>query len=140
MKITICGSMHFAKDMLEAKEMLEVLGHTISIPCDTHDIVNGSHDIDNHKDDYKHCIENDILRRCYSTIEQNDAILVLNHPKNGINGYIGANSLIEIGLAYYFGKKIFLLNPLPSVDEAKHSHEILIMQPIILNGDLSRIE
>lgn len=32
MKITICGSMVFAKEMLQAKAQLEKLGHTAYVP------------------------------------------------------------------------------------------------------------
>jgi hypothetical protein len=53
---------------------------------------------------------------------------------------MGASVLMEIGLAYYLKKKIFLLYPPPPLDVAKYSHEVLIMQPIILNGDLSKIK
>ena len=94
---------------------------------------------DKHEENYKHCIENDILRKCFNSIAESDAILLLNYPKNGIDGYVGASSLMEIGLAYHFRKKIFLLYPPPPPQEVKSSHEILIMQPTILNGDLGLI-
>ena len=75
----------------------------------------------------------------FKTIENSDAVLVLNYPKNGINGYVGSATLMDIGVAYYLGKRIFLLNQLPSTDKLRHSHEVRVMQPVILNGDLKKM-
>jgi len=47
---------------------------------------------------------------------------------------------MEMGLAYYLRKKIFLLYPPPPVKQEKYTHEVLIMQPVILDGDLDKIE
>ncbi len=140
MKIFICGSMYFAKEMIETQKKLKELGHMAEVTCDAQEFAtNHEMTTDNHEENYKWCIDNDIIRKCFNSITESDAILVLNYPKNGIDGYIGASSLMEIGLAYHFNKKIFLLYPPPSVKEAKCSHEILIMQPIILNGNLNLI-
>ena len=140
MKITICGSMHFAKEMLEAQKKLVEMGYEAEVPCDTQKFADNTVlTTDNHHENYKYCIENDIIGKCFENIAKNDAILVLNYPKNGVNGYVGASALMEIGLAYYLNKKIFLLYPLPPVNEVKSTHEILIMQPIVLNGDLNLI-
>jgi hypothetical protein len=47
---------------------------------------------------------------------------------------------MEIGLAHHFHKKIFLLQSLPHYSEHRWGHEVRIMQPVILNGDFSKIE
>ena len=140
MKIFICGSMHFAKEMLEAQKKLKEFGHIVEVPCDTRLFIDKPDmTTDNHEEDSKHCIDNDIIRKSFNSIAENDAILVLNYPKDGVNGYVGASGLMEIGLAYFLKKKIFLLYSPPPVKETKYSHEIFIMQPVILNGDLSLI-
>ena len=140
MKIFICGSMHFSKEMLEAKKKLEEMGHISKVPCDTQEFVDNSEmATDNHEKNYKWCIDNDIIRKSFNSIAESDAVLLLNYPKNGLDGYVGASGLMEIALAYHLNKKIFLLYPPPPVKEAKYSHEILIMQPIILNGNLNLI-
>jgi hypothetical protein len=64
-------------------------------------------------------------------------VLILNYSKKEIANYIGANTLIEMGLAFYLHKKIFLLNPIP---EISYKEEILAMKPIVINGDLNKIE
>lgn len=139
MKITICGSMTFAKEMIEAKKKLEEIGHKAEVPPDTLQMINGECDIDELETNYEHCIKNDIIRAHFKLIEDSDAILILNYDKNGIKGYVGTSSLMEIGLAYYLGKKIFLLYPTPHHSEQRWAHEIRIMQPLILNGNLDLI-
>ncbi len=140
MKIMICGSMTFAKEMIEAKEILEEMGHLVKIPTDALDIVNGNHDNDDLEADYDHCVKNDIMRTHFKFVEDSDAILVLNHEKNNTEGYIGTATLMEIALAHYFNKKIFLLQDLPHHSKHRWAHEVRIMQPVILNGDLSKIK
>lgn len=73
----------------------------------------------------------------YQKIDWCDAVLVINHEKRGIQGYIGGNTLIEVGVAFYLKKKIYILNPVSS--ELSYKQEILGMKPIIIGGDLSRI-
>ena len=82
-------------------------------------------------------IENDYLRVHYKHILESDAILVVNLEKNGIKNYIGGNVLIEMGQAHVTDKKIFLLNDIPEV--SAYIDEIKAMQPISLNGDLSKL-
>jgi predicted RNA-binding protein with PUA domain len=65
-----------------------------------------------------------------------DAILILNLEKNGIKGYIGGNTFLEMGFAHVLNKKIFLLNP---ISEMGYEDEIVAMKPVILNGDLDKI-
>lgn len=81
-------------------------------------------------------IQYDVIRRYYEIIKNSDAIMVLNLDKNGIKNYIGGNTFLEIGFAYVLGKKIFLMNPIP---EMGYKDEVMAMQPIILNGDLNKI-
>ncbi len=141
MKIFICGSMSIAKKMIEVQKKLEEMGHSVKIPCDAKDYAkNEDMSKASYEDNYKWCIENDIIRRCFDSLAECDAILMLNYPRNGIDGYVGAAGLMEIALAYYLKMKIFLLYPPPPVEKAKSSEEIFIMQPIIIDGDLSLIK
>lgn len=45
---------------------------------------------------------------------------------------------MEIGFAHVLNQKVFLLNPIPDIPYYKI--EIVAVQPIILNGDLSKVE
>lgn len=139
MKIMICGSMTFAKEMIDTKRKLEDLGHTVFVPSDTESHLEDPSLIDNLEENYKHTIKKDVLRKCFDLITKSDAVLVLNYIKNGIEGYVDTSSLMEIGLAYYLGKKIFLLNFIPKAKDARWAHELKIIQPVIINGDLELI-
>jgi hypothetical protein len=73
----------------------------------------------------------------FEKIKEVDAILILNFEKRGIEGYIGGNTFLEMGFAHILNKKIFLLNEIP---EMLYKDEIKAMQPIVLDGDLSKIQ
>ena len=140
MRIMICGSMTFASEIKDTKKRLESLGHVVFIPPDTELHVKDPGLVDNLDSNHKHALENDIMRKSFNLVAQVDAILVLNHLKNDVSGYIGTSSLMEIGLAYYLKKKIFLLNKIPNPQDARWAHEISIMKAVIIDGDLSKVE
>ncbi|MEZ4114188.1 MAG: hypothetical protein R3B65_01930 [Candidatus Paceibacterota bacterium] len=54
----------------------------------------------------------DMIERYWEFIKTSDAILVLNLEKKGIKNYIGGSTLMEMGFAYGFEKKIYLYNPI----------------------------
>jgi hypothetical protein len=139
MKTMICGSMSFAKKMAEAKKSLEKLGHKVFLPIDINIHLSDSSFSENLDADYKHCVENDTIKKCFDLIAKSDAILVLNLNKNGKEGYIGTSGLMEIGLAHYLNKKIFLFNKFPSYHDARWAHELAIIKPVILNKDFGKI-
>ncbi len=142
MKIAICGSLSFSKEMREMKEKLTRLGFDVQVPFGAVKILKGElsqAEIDRSKEDdtfYKVAIKNDSIRQWHDVIKECDAILVLNFDKKGVRNYIGGNAFLEIGFAHVMDKKIYLLNPIP---EVSYKDEILTMQPIVLNGDLSKI-
>jgi nucleoside 2-deoxyribosyltransferase len=140
MKIMICGSMTFASEMLRVQSILTTNGHVALVPSDTQNCVDNPHHIDDLDADRKYCIESDIMRECMRKIEEADAVLVLNYEKNGIKGYVGTAALMELGLAHYFKKRIFLLHEVPDPRVARWAHEVLIFQPEIIHGDLEKIQ
>lgn len=135
MKITICGSMYFAKEMLEAKEKLEKMGHFCFVPSDIQDCAKNPE----LSMDMEHCLKTNVQKECFDSVAKSDAILVLNYKRNGIEGYVGGATLMEIGIAQCLSKKIFLLYPPPKIEDQRYSLEIQLAKPIILNGDLSLI-
>ena len=153
MKITICGSIGFYKEMESARDELIKNGHEVKIPELALEVPqefgggkkvyfgqyieqNGGidafpagHDIWNMKEG--------AINNHYEKIDWCDGILVVNHEKRGVTGYVGGNTLIEIGVAFYLKKKIYIFNPVSS--ELSYKQEILGMKPVIINGDLSLI-
>lgn len=74
----------------------------------------------------------------FSKVEWSDAILVVNHNKRGVEGYIGGNTLMEMALAFYLKKPIYMLSEVSS--ELLYKQEVMGMKPILLNGDLNKIQ
>lgn len=132
----ICGSMSFARQMLEAQKVLQNLGHEANVPSDTYECLENP----GLNMDFEYCVRTEIDKKDFQQVADSEAILVLNYPKNGIDGYIGGATLMEIGLARHMGKKIFLLNDIPDENDLRYAFEIRIALPIILNGDISNIE
>ena len=135
----IVGSMSFIKDMIRIKGELDKLGHKVSIPHGTQPHQRDSSFVDNLKENLEFCIKNNIMKRNFDLVVENDAVLVLNHKKNGVDGYIGTSVLMEMAIAHHLDKKIFILNKIPDFRKERWAHEVAIMQPTILNGDLVRI-
>jgi hypothetical protein len=135
MKITICGSLKFFEKMKGIEKKLVNQGHLIILPVKFQDT-----DYDNKKisDGVRNIISNNAITEHYKKILQSDAILVANYDKKGISNYIGGNTFLEMGFAYVNDKKIFVLNPLPTTG-LNYLEELLGMQPVILNGDLTKI-
>ena len=139
MKIMIIGSMKFAEDMVKIKRQLDELGHEASIPVGTEPHLKDKDFVDNLDDNLEFCITNDIMRKNFQKVADNDAVLVLNYKRNNVEGYIGISALLEMGVAHYLRKKIFLIQHTPSFDDARWAHEVAIMQPTVIKGDLTKI-
>lgn len=89
------------------------------------------------EEDGKRKIDHNLIEKHYLKIVSSDCILVVNHKKNGVENYIGGNTLLEMGFAYINKKPIFLLNPMP---EISYKPEIIGMKPTVINGDLGILE
>lgn len=139
MKIMICGSMSFAKEIAELQSQLMSFGYDVLIPCDTELHIEKPGFIDDLDKDREHLVENNIMKRCFDILADSEAVIFLNLPKNNIDGYIGTSSLMEMGLAYYLGKKIYLMYPYPDPHIHRWAHEVASFHPIILNGDVGSL-
>lgn len=136
----ICGSMSFIQDILHAKKKLSKLGHKASIPVGTEPHQKDKNYVDKLEDNMKYCIDNNVMKRNFDMVANNDAILVINHKKNGVNGYLGVSVLMEMAVAHHLNKKIFLLNKTPHFGDVRWAHEVAIMRPVILDGDFAKIK
>ncbi|MFA5030638.1 MAG: hypothetical protein WC495_03555 [Patescibacteria group bacterium] len=143
MKITIVVGIQFSNEVLQLRDELNHLGHTISLPYTVEKIEAGELSFEKfmkekkaHGDLRFRTMGPDRIKRYYNKIVSSDAILVANYSKNNIQNYIGGNALMEMGFAYVNDKKIFLLNDIP---EMPYTDEIKAMNPVILKGNLSGI-
>jgi len=147
MKITLCGSIAFFNQMLEIKKELEMSGHEVKLPPTEVADENGNMiPVAEYYKLRKEAKEDtgwiwerkaEAIKNHFDKVAWSDIVLVLNITKNDIANYIGANTFLEMGLAFHLGKKIYLLNPIP---EIACKEEILGMKPIVIANDLSKLE
>jgi hypothetical protein len=144
MKITVCSSMAFAQDMLDAKRFFEDKGWKVVLPDGIEDYINDTKWKKKAMgwgtlEGAKRKIDNNLIVNHFKEIRKSDAILVINKTKNKIRNYIGGNTFLEMGFAHVLNKKIFVLNPLPTTQKMIYQ-ELVAMQPIIIKGDLKKIK
>lgn len=141
MKITLCGSIAFYDQMLEAQKQLEALGHEVRLPPPM--VPGPNEDLIPVEEYYRLRKESDegpdswiwdkkqvAMRNHFDKVAWADAIVVTNYEKKGIPGYIGANTLMEMGLACHLQKPIYLMFEIPELD---YKEEILGMKPAIIS-------
>jgi len=142
-KIVICTSASFYKDALKIEKELKKLGLKVAAPLTAKVMEKaGNFDISFYKTWFKNPKDYNrkafLMRNHFNKVVKADAMLVVNLEKNGVEGYIGGNTLMEIGFAHVLDQKIFLLNPIPDIPYYKT--EIEAVKPIIIDGDLSKIK
>ena len=120
-RIVLCGSMKVKDKIIETSNRLQKLGYITLLPVEC---MQG--------------LDKVIASRAHFdriADQENDAVLIVNVEKNGIENYVGPNSFAEIAFAFYFNKKIFLLNDVYE----PYRDEIVGWNAISLNNDLSKI-
>ncbi len=129
--------MVFSEKMIDARNELEKLGHTVYISGFIEAYV-GKTLKQKEKLTLLHKNNKDAIREFWKKIKKSDAILVLNYTRHGVKNYIGGNTLMEIGFAHVLAKKIFLFNPIPEIKY--YRSEIEAVKPVVVNGDLRKIK
>lgn len=144
MKVVICGSVSFPEKIREIQRGLLDRGHDVVIP---HSIeryeIKGYSEAERLKKgkEFVRNIKPDLTIRHFNEIKDADAILVVNVEKNGVPGYIGGATFAEIMIAFYFGKKIFFLNPVPIHEKMDFLRdEIECTSPVVINSDLNAVK
>src|ERR1019366_9520218 len=112
MKIFIICSKKFYDRVPPVKEELERAGHIVSLP--------NCFDQPETEETYRNLGKQEhsawkatMLKHSTDVINNNDAVLVLNFRKNGIENYIGGATFLEMYDAFRLGKKIYLFNDIP---------------------------
>jgi hypothetical protein len=135
MKIFIVCSKHFYDKIPPIKEQLEKAGYIITLPNSYEDPFK-EEDIKKVNQEEHAKWKQAMMKLQNKKIEQNDAVLVLNYEKNGMLNYIGGATFMEIVKAWELGKKVYLLNPIPS---SIFEDELRGINPIILNGNFNNL-
>lgn len=141
--IVICSSASFYKEVIETEKKLKELGFKVRVPVTAIKMKKtGDFKVETYKtwmekpEDYKRKAY--LTRKHFTEVEKGDITLVLNYKKNGKDGYIGGAVLMEMGIAFYLKKPIYVLNPID--DSSKYKEELYGMLPKIINGDFSKIK
>lgn len=130
--IVICGSMLFYEEMNNCKEALRDIGLTAIIPQEENEIVNFFDE--KQFIEFKKKVSRAYLRKIRS--KNTSAVLIYNAPKNGVPNYIGANTLVELAMAFTWNRKIFLYNDIYS----PLKDELQAWNCICLHGNLDAIK
>jgi len=128
--------MKVSEKMMESKGILEQAGHEVVVPRFCKEYAEGEKQEESSSESIENKIEGDLIRDYYEEIAKHDALLVVNEKLKNTEGYIGGNTFLEMGFAHVLDKKIFLISEIP---EMGYKDEIVAMQPIVLNGDLNKI-
>ncbi|MDP3998834.1 MAG: hypothetical protein Q8P89_04445 [bacterium] len=141
-KIVLCSSASFYKEVLEIERKLKKLGFKVTVPCTAHTMrKNNNFDVSFYKTWFKdpatYKRKAYFIRHHFRKIIASDAILVVNLKKNGSEGYIGGNLLMEMAIAFHYRKPIFVLNEV--LKDSPFYEEILGMAPVFIEANLSKI-
>lgn len=138
----MCSSVSFYKDVLAIEKQLKKLGFKVIVPKTARRMQkSGDFNVDKHKTWYKnpddYTIKKGLITAHLKEVAKGDAILVVNNKKHEIEGYIGGNTLMEMTLAFYYKKPIYVLNPISESLSIKE--EVFGMGSLFINGDLTKI-
>ncbi len=136
MKIFIACSKYFYNRIPEIKEELEKAGHIIHLPNSYNAPMMEENMKKMGKEEHIKW-KSEMMKKDDENISPNDSILVLNFEKNNIPNYIGGATFLEIYTAWKMDKKIYFYNSIP---ELIFKDELTAINPIIINGDLSKIK
>lgn len=130
-RLMICGSMQFYEKMSICQRDLQAMGIDVLIPKDEGALPDS---IDEQSFlQFKRKVSSSYLKKIRDGATE--AILVYNAPKRGIENYIGANTFVEIAMAFAWNRRIYIYNDYYE----PYRDELLAWNCVCLNGDLSRI-
>ncbi len=137
--IFLCASMSCYRELVQVEKDLIARGFVVNIPVSAK-VMKEKNDFDvtHFKGVFAPEEKGKFIRTNFENIAKGDAILVVNGEKNGIAGYIGANVLMEIGLAFYLRKEIYLWNPVARM--APYKEELLAFAAQEISQKLDKIK
>lgn len=129
--------MSASKQIVKMKKVLERKGHEVFVPKNAEKYASGKLAMENNRESTEHKIEHNLIKKYYSLIEKSDAVIVTNYDKGSVKNYVGGNSFLEAGFAHALNKKLYFMNDIPDMT---YSDELRALRPVVLKGDLSKIE
>lgn len=136
MKILIHASLDYKQAILDAKNFIEFnSNHSVILP----ELTRYQHIRDELGDDKAFTlIKNRLTKENFSNVEICDALFILNLTHRGITNYVGGNSFMEMVVAFYLKKPIYLLNDIP--EGMTITEEIKSLYPIIVHDMMIFLE
>ena len=127
-RLLIHASLDFVDEMINAKNNIEGKFEVI-LP----ELVRYQHirDVDGDDETFTK-IKNRLTIDNMKNVEICDALLILNYSHRNIENYIGGNSFVEMCIAFYLGKPIYLLNDIPK--DMPYTEEIKALYPIVIHS------
>lgn len=130
MKILIHASLDFKQAMVDARNYIEDNStHKVILP----ELTRYQDIRDVHGDDETFTkIKNRLTKENFQNVENCDVLLIINHSHREIKNYIGGNSFMEMVIAFYLKKPIYLLNDIP--EGMSYTEEIKSLYPIVVHS------
>ena len=140
--IAVVSSIAFYKQVINIKDQLKKLGFNPVVPklallmAQTGDFNLKSHLSTFYSGNFIKG-KTKAIRDHFDEIAASDCLLVINLKKHGRESYIGPNVLMEMGLAFYLRKPIFIWKKVSK--DNPFSDEISAMQPIFIQQKLTKL-
>lgn len=128
MKILIHASLDFKQAMIDAQKYIESNSmHKVVLPeltryQDIRDVQGDDETFTN--------IKNRLTKENFKNVESSDILLILNYSHREIKNYIGGNSFMEMVVASFLNKPIYLLNDIP--ENMTFTEEIKALYPMVV--------
>lgn len=140
--ITICSSASMYQKVIEIEKELLMLGFKVEVPSSARKMEKaGDYSMKGKKvwmeDPSQFYKKTELMEAHFRKVEIGDAILVVNLDKGDVKGYIGGNVLMEMMLAYYLKKPIYVWKQVEK--EHPFYEEILGMNVKFLDEDLQKV-
>ena len=129
--VVICGSMMFYNEMCECQRILHSHGINAIVPKDEDNIPANISEEEFRA--FKKRVSSAYLKKIRD--KNTGAILVYNATKKGIDNYIGANTFVEIAMAFAWNRMIYLFNGMYK----PYEDELMAWDCKCLNGDMNTI-
>lgn len=142
LNLAICASASFYKEVIAFSYELEKLNINVILPITAAKMKSEHRENDETATDWATADigyhgKAALIRGHFNEITESDAILVMNYEKHGRANYIGPNVLMEMAVAFYLNKPIYVLNGQP--EDSPLIDEILGLEPTFLNGDINQL-
>lgn len=126
------------KEMVVVAETLRSRGYAVELPDGVEEIASGARFEESAAESVANKQHGDLIRAYYEEIKASDAVLIVNTPKHGRDGYIGGNVFLEFAFGHVLGKPVYLLYDYDH--SSSYADEMEAMGSTILNGNIDTFE